>query len=902
MRPARKTQRGVTPTTGSPTIARWTVTKRCITQTALIAILACGSSGLNATNSNRESAATYSFDIPAQKVEDALSQLAQQTGHQLLFSYPLVDALDSSAVQGTHTVTRALQQLLQNTTLSGRLTERGVIIVTDARYNSDKGRGNMMINTNKRKNLLATFIAMFATGATAQGVDSNQQAATQQNQIDEIIVTASKRGAGQSIQDTAMAISALSGDTIEKRGLVGMDDYLRTLPGVSMQDRGAGQNSIVIRGIAANPQVETQAVGVYFGETPITGLGSNSSSGSSGNGDIKLVDIERIEVLRGPQGTLYGSGSMGGTVRVLPNKPNLEEIEGSVASRFSQTAEKGGDNTMLQGVLNIPLIEDTLAIRAVAYQFDNSGYIENVGSTYAPLVGAIAAGGGVDDRGDVGADKYTGLRLTTLWQPTDELSVTLGYIQQEIEQEGLPEVNLTLGDFEQARLGVGSDGSRSEFIGNDVDITNLIFEYDLGWGSVMSTSSWIDYDSLNNVDFTELLSLFGLSAPMDIRGTEDTEKFIEELRLTSQLDGSVQFLLGFYYEDEDYASAGPIMWSGVPTFSAFDTLQFVTRSTTQKALFGELSYQMTDELTATLGARYFEYDQDSLTEGSGALIGAPVFDPKENSDNGDNFKASLTYTPNEDILIYGQWAEGFRLGEPKKTTPVTCDVDQDGNIDALGVPSRATSPDELESFELGIKTAFADNRIRLNAAIYRINWEGIPVSIATPSPCAVAFLFNAGKSKSEGIELELQAHVTESFRLDVSAAYGEATLTEDVPNVTGFGSAGDSLPGSSDYNISLAAEYSFSFAGFDSFVRGDYSYVGRFYNNFTESGLASGDYGQLNLKLGTSFDQIDVDLFVNNVTNEDEFTWIESGLGGFGFSRAYRLRPRTMGLNLAYKF
>ena len=151
MRPARKTQRGVTPTTGSPTIARWTVTKRCIAQAALIAILACGSSGLNATNSNRESAATYSFDIPAQKVEDALSQLAQQTGHQLLFSYPLVDALDSSAVQGTHTVTRALQQLLQNTTLSGRLTERGVIIVTDARYNSDKGRGNMMINTNKRK-------------------------------------------------------------------------------------------------------------------------------------------------------------------------------------------------------------------------------------------------------------------------------------------------------------------------------------------------------------------------------------------------------------------------------------------------------------------------------------------------------------------------------------------------------------------------------------------------------------------------------------------------------------------------------------------------------------------------------------------------------------------------------
>ena len=506
MRPVRKMQNGVMLTMGSAIIAKWK--SEWLAQAVLIAILSCGSSGLNAASS-RESTATYSFNIPAQKVEEALSSLAQQTGHQLLFSYPLVDALNSTAVQGTHTVTRALQQLLQNTILSGRLTERGVIIVTDARHNSDKGRGNMIINTNKRKNVLASFITLFATGAGAQGITDDRETAIQKSQIDEIIVTASKRETN--LQDTAMSISAMTGDTIDKRGLVGIGDYLSSIPGVTVVDRGAGQNSIIIRGLSGDPQTESSTAGSYFGETSVSELGSTSSYGGAGNADIKLVDIERIEVLRGPQGTLYGSGSIGGTVRIIPVAPNLETIEGKVAGRFSQTGEEGGDNTMLQGVLNVPLIEDELAVRAVVYQFDNSGYVNNVAASQ-PTDGVAVTesfGGVARDRDDVGNDSYTGVRLSALWRPIDPLDITLSYLQQKIEQDGAPEVELALaGDFDQRRFNTGTAGSHYEFLENEIDITNLVVEYDVGWATVINSFSLLNYDSEGEQDVTQLYTTF----------------------------------------------------------------------------------------------------------------------------------------------------------------------------------------------------------------------------------------------------------------------------------------------------------------------------------------------------------------------------------------------------------
>ena len=267
--------------------------------------------------------------------------------------------------------------------------------------------------------------------------------AQSENVIEEVVVTATKRG-DTSVQDIPFSISVASGDMIDKTGMVGMDDYLRTLPSTNFLDRGAGRNGIIVRGVTASPQTDV-TVGVYVGETPLTGLGS-SSPGSGGNPDLKYVDMQQVEVLRGPQGTLYGDGSIAGTVRAIPNAPDLNVFSGEIAANYSSTADAGDDNSMIRGVLNIPVVEDQFAVRIVGYGYDNSGYYQSVsGSNADKQIWAGAFGGVATDKDDVGSDKYSGGRISALWQASDSFDATLTYMTQDIDQSGLPESFLALG-------------------------------------------------------------------------------------------------------------------------------------------------------------------------------------------------------------------------------------------------------------------------------------------------------------------------------------------------------------------------------------------------------------------------------------------------------------------------
>ncbi|MDB4032625.1 TonB-dependent receptor plug domain-containing protein, partial [Porticoccaceae bacterium] len=259
---------------------------------------------------------TYHLTLPAQSVADALNSLSEQTDIQVLFPFDLAARHRIKPLEGSYSIQHALALLLQDTGLYGGLTQSGVITISphasESRTNQN-GKGKRM-NITKRKTLLATMVGIFAAGG-AVGVQAQDDGATAQNKIDEIIVTATKRAT--SLQDTAMAITALSGETIDKRGLVGMADYLSGVPGVTVNDMGAGQNALIIRGLASNPQADDSLAGIYFGETPMTNL-LNFGGRSNGSADIKMVDIDRVEILRGPQGTLYGSSGMSGIVKIIP--------------------------------------------------------------------------------------------------------------------------------------------------------------------------------------------------------------------------------------------------------------------------------------------------------------------------------------------------------------------------------------------------------------------------------------------------------------------------------------------------------------------------------------------------------------------------------------------------------
>lgn len=555
---------------------------------------------------------------------------------------------------------------------------------------------------------------------------------------------------------------------------------------------------------------------------------------------------------------------------------------------------------MVQGVINIPLIEDKLAVRAVAYRFDNSGYIDNVAATDpATLASSLVAVDGAmpGQSRDIGEDEYTGFRLSALWKVNDNLNAILGYIHQEIEQQGIPEADLNLGDFQQARLnGVFGEG---EQLTNELDSLNFVINYDFGWGTLTSSSSWIDYNASVKQD-----AAFFFFAPYFEYNNNGRDVFFEEIRLSSQLDGPFQFVIGGYYEDNNYDEEIDWDWSGAPL--GFDATVFfdAKRDVEQKALFGEISYELTEQFTATVGARFFDYD-DRYRFSSNFFPDPFDADDIKSSESGETFKVNLSYTPSDNMLVYGQWGQGFRLGETLSAdfTTSICDLtDTDGNpgpdglIDGLGIPApELLESDNLDSFEIGIKTAFSDNRVTLNASIYHIDWEGLPVAVPLPA-CGSSVQLNAGKSTSEGVEVEIRVRAMENLSVDFSTSYGEATLAEDHPQL---GSKGDDLPGSADFNLSLGLEYSFTLAGNDAFTRLDYAYGGDYFSTILAAGPEVGGFGQVHWKTGMTFGDLKVDLFVNNLTNVDDITSAELFSGG---NRVYLVRPRTMGLNVGYSF
>lgn len=750
------------------------------------------------------------------------------------------------------------------------------------------------MNSNMKLKLASVIGSLCACGFSAQTISAASEAPV----LEEVVVTASKRG-NVSLQDTAMSISVASEDMIAKTGMVGMDDFLTTLPATNFLDRGAGRNGIIIRGVTASPQTDT-TVGVYVGETPLTGLGS-ASPGSGGNPDLKYVDMQRIEVLRGPQGTLYGDGSIAGTVRAIPNEPDPSAFSGEVTGSYSSTGDTGNDNTMLRGVLNLPVVKDTFAVRIVGYDYDNSGYYESVsGSNAEKQTWADAFGGITSDKDDVGSDKYTGGRITALWQVSENFEASLTYISQDIEQSGIPESFMALNETRRApfqRL----DGS-DEGLEMDLEVTNLEMNWNAGSFAITSSTSKAETVTLQDRDiglfFGPLIDPGIGDMPLFLKDSGEFESFTQELRLNTQLNGPWQIMLGAFYQDVENKQGQLLTFEGDPSLDLFGGALLFDATTNQDlnqlAFFGEVSFDMTDQLTAVVGVRHYDYDKKVTDIADGVFNGGPSQGALENDDSGQTYKFGLTYMPNEASTYYATFAEGFRLGGPHPDVPADiCDIDpRDGLIDGVDValPDQIAS-DELDSFEVGAKFYLADGRATLNVAAYQINWEGIPVALT--ANCGFGVTVNAGEAESQGLEVEGQLLLTDIWSMNYGLSYVNTELTEDAP---GLGSSGERLPGSAETQGSLGLQAEFDFAGRLMFARADVAYIGKYYNNLQEQGPNAGGYTTVNLRIGADIsDDISIDLFARNLTNKEGLTWVETEIGD---GRANYMRPRTIGIQL----
>lgn len=722
-----------------------------------------------------------------------------------------------------------------------------------------------------------------------------------QNSGGDIIVTATRRET--TLHETAAAVSVVGAEAIQKRNLVGMDDYLASLPGVGYQDRGNGSNTITIRGIGFGDQLSANTpTGSYFGEVSVTGLGPQLNGNQAGNADVKMIDVARVEVLRGPQGTLFGSGSLGGTLRVIPNAPNLKTFEGRAVAEYSNTGRRGSNNYSVQAMVNAPIVENRLAVRLVGYRIFNDGYVDNVaGSQPTPdITAAVARGVVVRDRDNVGADTTNGVRGSLLWQPADGLSLTLMHLYQEIKQDGLKEVELTVSptDYLQVRPRTGVEGNSDEGVRSKLNISNAVLEYEWDWGAILNSTALINSKAFSEIALSFLGDVFvGTGAP----NRNHKEVFINEFRFTSQWDSALQLIAGAYYEHRKVFTDTNIRWNGIGVIPPGTITNAVLTRNRQKqfAAFGEAAFTPWDPLTLTVGARYYKFDQSIPMQLSSGVPTAQQ--GRSASVDGVNWKVNLAYKLSDEIFLYGQWAQGFREPRFQGILDPVYDIDGDGLYEFRDGSERLPQaglldPDKVETYEGGFK--FQSGGVNGSLTAYYTDWTGIPVSLLTTN-LGAAFYFNAGKATSKGLEFELSAALPGDLYAQFSASWSETKLGSDPESVSlGGGIPNADLPGSPDHNIYAALEKRFAIGEHVAFVRGDWTYVGGYYSLIDQTGFA-GDYHMFGASAGVTIDRIRLGVFAKNLNNRDDLTWVDNTLGS---GRAYRLRPRTIGVNVGFEF
>jgi len=868
-----------------------------------------------AAGAEAEAAIRRPIRIAAQGLAPALQLLAKQRDVQVVYRSELVGDRRTGGAAGELTFEEALTQLLSGTGLTYRyLDEKAVTIVplpsASAAPPSSKEKSEALApragEAAQRSFFERLRLAQLSPGRTASEsaaenrLDTPGSAAERKpaSALEEIIVTANRRR--ENIREIPMSITALDGEEVGRRGLVSLGDYLNTVPSVLIREGGIGFNTLSIRGIAGSGDSGDATVGNYFGEIPLTLGPSNRTI------DLKLVDMERVEVLRGPQGTLYGASSLGGAVRKIPKAPELGALTGEVKLGYSSTAEKGGDNSQVTALANVPLTRDSLALRVAAYRFNNSGYIQNDGAADPSKVAlANLYGAALVEDDNVNSHTYTGVRASLLWRPLQRLSATLMYINQDLDSDGHAEVDPRLSDYTIATFNLrGVTPNGREFFKDDHELANLVLEYDLGPGAITSSSSWLD----GQFTWTRDNSRF-IPGPLAIEVAAKMSGWVEELRFSSTFDGPLQTIVGLYYEDlkndavsgsswvGDPALLPPTLFGGDPARNAV-LLDHNVLHVEQTAVYGEVSYLLTQQLKLTAGGRWFDYErrQDNVRRGKWL---APTDFHESASEQGSRYKLNASYTLSDDALVYAQWAQGFRLGAPQPAPPsLICDVNNDGILDGTDAPVNpgALQSDSLDSYELGGKFTFLERRLTLDAAVFYIDWSDIP-TVSPNGTCGFNVAINAAEAVSQGVELEGRWRLTPGLQLLASGSYIDAQFASD--DLAAGARKGERLPGTAEFNALLGLQYDFNLAGNASYVRGDYGYIGKFYRTVGEQRIdlaRSGDYGKLDMRFGMALEQFDLEVFGHNLTNVNAFTSAQSNF------RGYQLAPRIVGINVSRRF
>jgi iron complex outermembrane recepter protein len=738
--------------------------------------------------------------------------------------------------------------------------------------------------TRRIKGILALALSATATSFFAQLAQADQAAggASTGDALQEIVVTAEKRSA--SVQDTPVSLTAISGSELQAQGISDVSDAARFVPGVAETTAGPGQTEYTIRGLSSSgPAVAT--VGFYLDDMPMT-----APSGAQ-NGhvviDPDLYDLNRVEILRGPQGTLYGSGSMGGTVKLVTNQPDVHAFSASAKLDGSGT-DGGGPNGSANGMINMPLIDGKLALRVVGTAEHIDGWIDRVVLSDFPLPtnpgpqcpgfagctrGNVAAAPVTENFRDSNDEDLRALRGSVRYEATDQLTLTASAFYQSLTQGGLNYIDEPPGTEKHYQ-----PFNVPEPFSDTFHAYNLLGEWALPYFTITSATSYWTRSESQTQDVSETIqTLFDLPSfyiadggvgAVPITEIDDTSQFSEELRLTSPGDGPLQWLLGAYYSDYHYHQNQNSQAAGfVPLFGSDNLFAAVFGNDgDQTAEFGELSYKFADRFKATVGARHYSYTWAGTNTTSG--IAASSFTPTTNdtaaSNSGVNPKLTLSYDVLHEFLVYGTVAKGFRPGAGNQPVPVAGSDSCLSDLQAIGKTSAPTQydPDTVMSYEIGEKATLLDKRLTIDSALYYENWQHVQQTVALP--CGYAYTDNVGQADVRGGEIEVNARLSSSWTVVQSAGYTRPILKSTEAG-TGF-SAGQRLLNVPTYSSSTSIVYTHPIGEYVLVTRvSDVSQGAQQAQDYFTQSLPA--YSIVNARIGLTSDRWSAFLYSNNLAN-----------------------------------
>ena len=737
----------------------------------------------------------------------------------------------------------------------------------------------MVVKTSvERSWFTLAFIALASSIVGSDAVAA--ESAPNEPTLQEVVVTAQKRE--ERLQDVPMAVSVISADSLLQNNELALQDYYATVPGLAISDLGAGGKLyLAMRGLGGNVN---PTVGVTIDDVPIGATVTGDINSNQYVPELDPADLARIEVLKGPQGTLYGASSIGGVLRYVTAAPDLATALGRI--QVDGTTIPGHETGYgVRSAFNFPVISDMLAIRVSAFSRRDPGFVSD------PF----------QRTHDVNAAEVYGGRIDTLWQVSPALSVRVGALVQRTEGYGDPTIDTTAttayvptyGDLTHERLpGTGDYSNRYQLYNATLKFVASRFE-------VVSVTGYGRFQDDENYDFS---GVFGSSAFQffpPAQGSRifypiDTHKLTEEVRLTSPVGSKLDWLLGGFYTDEKIPTNNARFYAadlatGTPEGLL---LNFPDHSRYHEyAGFADLTYHFSEQFDVQLGARESHNWQHFNEDVTGPLQGPELTVSADSEDSSFTYLFTPRFRLSSSLMAYARIASGYQPGGP--------------NVSEPGQPPLPNyKPSKTLNYELGIKAALLDGRLLNNADVFYIDWSDIQLTAFTPAQ--FPYLFNGGKARSEGVEEEIQFHPIESLSLNATVAYTAATLTSS--SAPGFpGAPGNSLPYTSKWTGSLGAEQRFHIsASTTGFVGASWAYVGKRYENYPQTLGAPQplvpEYLYADVRAGVERDGFTISAFVKNVTDRRGILSSNPASAVGGPWGTAIIRPRAVGLSVMKQF